>query len=91
MVSCCLLVLQVLGVDLFAEVLVLLRPLLRLSVRLLGYLTKLFELGVYYLVDFSTLGEEHRPFGNVVDGLIVMGDQVSLNQGTVSHEQALSS
>ena len=91
MVSRCLLVLQVFRVDLFAEVLVFLRPLLSLSVRLLSYLTELFELCVYYLVNFCTLSQEHRPFGHVVDGFIVVGDQVSLNQGTVSHEQALSS
>ena len=86
MVSCGLLVLQVLGIDLFAEVLVFFRPLLGLSIRLLGNLTELLELGIYYFVDFCALSEEHRPFGHVVNGFIVVGDQVSLHKRTVAHE-----
>jgi hypothetical protein len=61
-VSRCLFVFQVLGVDFAAKVLVLFVPRFHLDVRLVRDLTEFLELGIHNFVDFCALGQQHCPF-----------------------------
>ena len=51
----------------------------------------LLEFLVDVLLHFVPLREEHLPFLDVVNGFVVVGDEVPLDQGTVAHVDSLSS
>ena len=87
MIISCFLVFNILSVNFFAELLVFLICLLHALVRKISDLLKFFEFLIHINVCVRSLGQQHFPFGHIVDGFIVMSDQISFNKGAVSHEQ----
>ena len=51
---------------------------------------ELFEFSINIFLYFRSLSQQHFPLFDVIDGLIVMSDQVPFNKGTISHIQSLS-
>lgn len=54
--------------------------------RLLRYLPELLKLLVDVLLNLISLGQKHLPLSDVVDGLIVVRNQVSLDERAIAHE-----
>ena len=71
---------------LIAELLVVIVPLVLVVQRLLSNLLELFELLVDVFLDFVSLNQQHLPLFDVVDGLVIMRNQIPFHQGTVPHE-----
>ena len=55
-----------------------------------AYFLEFLEFKVDVFLDFVSLGKEHFPFFDIIDRFIVMRDQVSFNQGAISHIELLS-
>ena len=51
---------------------------------------ELLKLFIHVLLDLISLGEKHLPFSDVVDGFVVVGDEVAFNERTVAHEKSFS-
>ena len=45
------------------------------------------KLFVYFSLDVMPLGKEHLPFSDIIDGLIIVGNEISFNKRAVSHEK----
>lgn len=58
--------------------------------RLFSDLFELLKLYIYVLLNLISLGQEHLPFPDVVDGFIVVRNKVTFDKRTVAHEEPFS-